>query len=123
MSLARGIEEERTPIQLRHLIHETVGVLKRVFPETISIKTRIATDLCTIVRNATHVYQVLVNVCVNARDAMPRGGALTIEAHNPVIGRAPSSGYDGEKGSRHVLIKVSDSEIGIPDKIIDNVFQ
>ncbi len=123
MSLARGIEGERTPIQLRHLIHETVGVLKRVFPESISIKTRIATDLWTIVGNATHVYQVLVNLCVNARDAMPRGGALTIEAHNTVFGGAPSSGYDGEKGSRHVLIKVSDTGVGIPAEIIDKVFE
>ncbi len=123
MSLARGIEGERTPIQLRHLIHETVGVLKRVFPESISIKTRIATDLWTIVGNATHVYQVLVNLCVNARDAMPRGGALTIEAHNTVFDGAPSSGYDGEKGSRHVLIKVSDTGVGIPAEIIDKVFE
>ena len=123
MSLARGIEGERTPIQLRHLIHETVGVLKRVFPESISIKTRIATDLWTIVGNATHVYQVLVSVCVNARDAMPRGGALTIEAHNTVFGGAPSSGYGGEKGSRHVLIKVSDTGVGIPAEIIDKVFE
>ena len=123
MSLARGIEGERTPIQLRHLIQETVGVLKRVFPESISIKTRIATDLWTIVGNATHVYQVLVNVCVNARDAMPRGGALTIEAHNTVFDGAPSSGYDGEKGSRHVLIKVSDTGVGIPAEIIDKVFE
>src|SRR5437773_5455998 len=53
MSLARGIEGERTPIQLRHLIHETVGVLKRVFPESISIKTRIATDLCTKIGRAS----------------------------------------------------------------------
>src|SRR5438034_8058347 len=62
MSLARGIEGERTPIQLRHLIHETVGVLKRVFPASISIKTRIATDLCTILVNANPVDLVLVNL-------------------------------------------------------------
>src|SRR5437667_3664338 len=128
ISLARGIEGERTPIQQRHLIQETVGVLKRVFPESISIKTRIATDLWTIVGNATHVYQVLVNLCVNARDAMPRGGALTIEAHNieahnTVFGGAPSSGYGGEKGSRHVLIKVSDTGVGISAEIIDKVFE
>src|SRR5438093_11668221 len=54
---------------------------------------------------------------------MPRGGALTIEAHNTVFGGAPSSGYDGEKGSRHVLIKVSDTGVGIPAEIIDKVFE
>ncbi|HJY79853.1 MAG TPA: ATP-binding protein [Candidatus Binatia bacterium] len=123
MSLARGIEGERTPIQLRHLIQETVGVLKRVFPESISIKTRIATDLWTIVGNATHVYQVLVNLCVNARDAMPRGGALTIEAHNTAFGGAPSSDYGDDKGGRHVLIKISDTGAGIPAEIIDKVFE
>ena len=122
MSLARGIEGERAPIQLRYLIQETVGVLKRVFPESISIKTRIATDLWAIVGNATHVYQVLVNLCVNARDAMPNGGALTIEAHNTACGGAPSSGH-GEKGSRYVLIKVSDTGTGIPAEIIDKVFE
>ena len=123
MSLARGIEGERTSIQLGPLIRETVSVLRSVFPESITIKTRIASDLWTIVGNATHVYQVLVNLCVNARDAMPKGGVLTIDAQNTVLGAAQSSDSNRAKGKRHVLIKVSDTGIGIPNEIIDKVFE
>jgi len=123
ISTAKGVEEERVSIQPKSLIKETVEMLRTAFPKPVKIKTRIASELWSIVSTATHLHQVLMNLCLNASDAMPKGGTLTIDVKNVHLKRGYSSAIPGLNPGNYVLIKVSDTGIGIPAEIIDKVFE
>jgi signal transduction histidine kinase len=119
----KGIDEERVSIKPKRLIKETVGMLKTVFPKSIEIKTSIASKLWSIVGRATQLRQVLMNLCLNAIDAMPGGGTLTIEATNVELMQGYTSALFEVNPGKYVLIKFTDSGIGIPGEIIDKVFE
>ncbi|PYS17002.1 MAG: hypothetical protein DMG15_00660 [Acidobacteria bacterium] len=123
LSIAKGIEEERASIQPRYLIKETAEMLRVAFPKSVKIKTRVASKLWSIVSSATHLHQVLINLCLNASDAMPKGGTLTIEAKNLYLKRGYRSAPAEMNPGNYILIKVSDTGIGIPAEIIDKVFE
>ncbi|HEY9751279.1 MAG TPA: PAS domain S-box protein, partial [Allocoleopsis sp.] len=82
LSFARGLEGERTLLQIRHLILEIAKIAKETFPKAIEIYTDIPQALWTISGDATQLHQVLMNLCVNARDAMGEAGKLSITAEN-----------------------------------------
>ena len=81
LSFSRGIEGERAPLEAKHLITEIEKVAKETFPRNIEIKTDIPEDLFTISGDVTQLHQVIMNLCVNARDAMPDGGILSIYSY------------------------------------------
>ncbi|ARV58573.1 hybrid sensor histidine kinase/response regulator [Nostocales cyanobacterium HT-58-2] len=123
LSFTRGMEGDRTLLQLRHLIREIQQVVKETFPKTIEIFTHIAPNLWTVSGDATQLHQVLINLCVNARDAMPHGGNLTISAENFVIDENyVRMNLDARVGS-YVVITVADTGGGIPQDIIDRIFE
>ena len=82
LSFSRSAEGRRTLLQLKHLIVELQRMIKHTFPKTIHVRTTVAPQAWMILADPTQVHQVLMNLCVNARDAMPSGGELTITAEN-----------------------------------------
>jgi signal transduction histidine kinase len=68
LSFARGVEGKQTILQLRHLITEFKQIIKQTFPKSISVNTDVPADLWTVSGDATQLHQVLMNLCVNARD-------------------------------------------------------
>ncbi len=76
LSFSRGVEGERNPLQAKYIISEIEKIAKETFPKKIEIRTDIQKDLSIISGDATQLHQVLMNLCVNARDAMPYGGTL-----------------------------------------------
>jgi two-component system cell cycle sensor histidine kinase/response regulator CckA len=122
LSFARGAQGERIALQLKHLIREMVKTLKSTFPKSIEIKATLAEDLRPVSGDATQLHQVLMNLCVNARDAMPYGGKLTIEAEDIYIDETYASMNIEAKPGSYVLITVSDTGVGIPAEIIDKIF-
>jgi PAS domain S-box-containing protein len=82
LSFARGAEGERTPIQIAHIAAEVVKVARQTFPKSIEINLNLASNLWLVSGDATQLHQVLMNLLINARDAMPKGGNLTITAEN-----------------------------------------
>jgi PAS domain S-box-containing protein len=123
LTFARGIKGERTSIQLDYIVRQTVEILSYAFPESISVSIMIAPDLWTIIGSPTHLYQVVMNLCVNARDAMPDGGTLKIEAENVVVDEVHSSTHPDAKPGKYVVIKVSDTGTGIPPEIREKIFE
>jgi nitrogen-specific signal transduction histidine kinase/CheY-like chemotaxis protein len=123
MSYARGVEGERTALQLKHLISEIRQIAKETFPRNIEIRTDIPKDLWNISGDATQLHQVLMNFCVNARDAMPDGGILRICAENLFVDEDYAHINIDAKVGPYIIITVSDTGTGIPPGILDRIFE
>ena len=124
LSFARGVEGERTTLQVGYLILEIEQIAKQTFSRAIEIFTDIPLlDLWTISGDATQLHQVLLNLCVNARDAMPRGGTLEISARNIWIDENFARLNIEAKVGPYVVITVSDTGMGIPKEIIDRIYE
>ena len=122
LTFARGIEGQRIPVQPGHLIKEMQRIARETFPRNITIQSNIQEDLWTVSADVTQLHQVLMNLCVNARDAMPDGGSLVISAENIHVTSASAGLFEDGKPGPHVLIRVSDSGKGIPPAILEKVF-
>jgi PAS domain S-box-containing protein len=123
LSFARGVEGERRILQARHLISEIKHIVEETFPKSIEFYTDIAPDLWTVSADATQLHQVLLNLCVNARDAMPDGGTLRISAENLFIDQNYARMYLDARVGPHIVITVADTGTGIPPEIMDRIFE
>jgi len=122
LSFARGIEGHHMPLPPRHLIADVVSVIAETFPKSIRCETEVPHDVWRIIGDLTQLQQVLLNLCVNARDAMPNGGKLTIKAQNIEIDEQyVKLNHEGRAGP-HVAIEVSDTGTGIPADIRPKIF-
>jgi PAS domain S-box-containing protein len=123
LSFARGLEGKFTILQIKHLISEIKQIAKQTFPKSIEIYTSLPQYLGTVFGDATQLHQVLMNLCVNARDAMPDGGTLSISAENLFIDQNHAKmNLDAQVGS-YIVITVADTGTGIPPEILDRIFE
>lgn len=122
LTFARGVEGERCAIQLSHLIAELEKIMRDTFPRSIQIGTHLPNDLWTIIGDSTQLYQVLLNLCVNARDAMPDGGRLQIQAGNLLLDEHDLRRQPDAKPGPYVVLSVLDTGTGIPPHVIDRIF-
>ncbi|NDJ24492.1 response regulator [Nostoc sp. B(2019)] len=123
LSFARGVEGKRITLQLRHLIIELAKILKETLPKSIEIHTDVPQDLWTVSGDSTQIHQVLMNLCVNARDAMPNGGTLRISAENAFFDENYARMNLEAQIGPYVVITVSDTGVGIPAEILDRIFE
>ena len=123
LSFARGVSGESKVIQVGHLLWEIKDFAVQTFPKSIEVWTDIPKDLWTILGDATQIHQVLMNLCVNARDAMPGGGTLSITAQNMSIDENYARMNLEARVGSYIQITVSDTGSGIPQKIIDRIFE
>ena len=123
LSFARGIEGDRTVIQVKELIWEMKQIVEKTFPKSIVFNGEIQQGLWQIWGDSTQLHQVLMNLCLNARDAMPDNGKLTISGENIVIDDNYARMHLDAKVGSYVVISVSDTGIGIPPKLLDRIFE
>src|SRR6202035_2863333 len=121
-TFARGIEGERVVIKPSHLIQEMIDIAQKTFPKTIEILSRYSSDLWSIKGDPTQLHQVLLNLSVNARDAMLNGGSLTLAAENFNVDENYASMMPGAKPGPHVMFRVTDTGRGMPRAMIDKIF-
>ncbi len=130
LTFARGVDGERTVIQIRHILAEIISVARQTFPKSIEIVLNLdSADLWLVSVDATQIHQVLMNLFVNARDAMPKGGTLTASAENITISQSNHAANDAElrlspqlpEGS-YILITVTDTGIGMTSELLDRIF-
>src|SRR5215813_1039048 len=123
LSFARGIEGERISLQPLHLIKEIVKLLKDTLPKSIEVEFDSSEGLSLVAGDATQLHQVLMNLFVNARDAMPAGGKLTIKAENIHIDDNYARMNLEAKPGSFVLITITDTGAGISPEVINRIFE
>jgi hypothetical protein len=122
LMFARGVEGERILLNPKHLILEMQRIANETFPRSIEISTRISRQPCVLLGDATQIQQVLMNLCVNARDAMPQGGVLTIGLDKKDLDAAGAAIHPKAKAGSYVVISVTDTGTGIPPELVDKIF-
>ncbi|HEV8538350.1 MAG TPA: ATP-binding protein [Bacteroidota bacterium] len=122
LTFARGTEGERTLLQPKHFLRDIVEISKETFPRSIALKFEVPENLWTITGDATQLHQIVLNLLVNARDAMPEGGSLTLRAENVALDEKSSRSFLGAKAENYVMLSVKDTGIGIPSEILDKIF-
>jgi PAS domain S-box-containing protein len=122
LSFSRGTGGEQTIIQLRHLVSETEKILRETFPKSVDIITDIPKNLWTVKGDATQIHQVMMNLCVNARDALPKGGRIEITAENVALDEKFVSPHPKAKTGPHVILSFADTGVGIPASDLDKIF-
>ena len=122
LAFGRGVDGERHPLNLGLLVVELVSMMGETFPKSIEVEMSVEPGLWPVVGDATQLHQVLLNLCVNARDAMPAGGRLRLRASNFDLDVNASGMAPEATPGPHVAIEVSDNGSGIPRSILDRIF-
>ncbi|ABA20967.1 PAS/PAC sensor hybrid histidine kinase [Trichormus variabilis ATCC 29413] len=114
LSFARGIEGKKTIVPVRKLILEIEQIVQQTFSKSIICQTYIPENLWYVSGDTTQLHQVLMNLVLNARDAMPNGGILKITADNVVL---------SPQGKHYIKLSIEDTGLGIPAKIQKQIFE
>ena len=123
LTFARGVSGELKVLQVKHLVNEMVKLVRDTFPRSIHIESNVAGNLYPINGDATQLHQVLLNLCVNARDAMPKGGTLLIEAANAALENKRSAMLPKPVSGKFVALTVADTGCGIPPELRDKIYE
>ncbi|MEX1139011.1 MAG: PAS domain S-box protein [Bacteroidota bacterium] len=122
LTFARGLESAKGPLQLRHLMMEIGQIIKETFPRSIEIKIAVPHDLPMILGDSTQIHQMMMNLSVNARDAMSKGGTLRISASNVELDEAFALMKIGSRAGPYVVLEVTDTGDGIPGDHLERIF-
>jgi two-component system cell cycle sensor histidine kinase/response regulator CckA len=122
MSFVRGVQGERITLQLRHLVRELLNFIGETFSPMIRVQKHCPKNIWNVTGDATQLYQVLMNLAINARDAMPNGGTLTIDLENIRLDQQEASVHFGAAPGMYVILHVKDTGSGIPPEIINRIF-
>ena len=123
LSFARGVEGRRVQVEVADVLCDVARIINDTFLKNIDVRTCIPDDLWAVSGDPNQLHQILLNLCVNARDAMPDGGRLTLSAGNVTLDAAFVSANIDAKEGPHVMLQVQDTGTGIPPDIIDRVFE
>lgn len=122
LTFSRGLGGEKIELQAAHLVKEVAHLLEETLPRNITVSRQCGRDVPTIVADPTQVHQVLMNLCVNARDAMPAGGQLTIGVRRVELPAERVRPHDGVRPGTFVVLSVEDTGQGIPPEIRHRIF-
>jgi PAS domain S-box-containing protein len=122
LTFARGAEGERLHLQAAPLLKDVAKIVGETFPKTITVRTSFSEALWPILGDPTQLHQVLLNLCVNARDAMPAGGRLSLSAENFQVDEHYASMTPGATAGPHVRFEVTDTGMGISPQNLNKIF-
>jgi two-component system, cell cycle sensor histidine kinase and response regulator CckA len=119
---AKGTDGNRITLQVKHLLREIRQLVNQTFPKSIDIQIYIPEGLWMITGDATQLHQILMNLCINARDAMPHGGILSLFVENLWIDEQYTQMELEAKVGPYLVITISDTGTGIAPEILDRIF-
>jgi PAS domain S-box-containing protein len=122
LSFAKGTGGRRIAVQPRQLIDEMETIVRGTFPKNIEIKVKVPNELPCVLGDPTQLHQVLLNLCVNGRDAMPEGGTLLLEAATAKGVPMDEVNAQQHVESDYVVLRVTDTGSGVPPEILDRIF-
>ena len=123
LTFARGVEVRRALVQVRHLIREVVRIAEETFPRDILVRSSLPSELWPLEADPTQIHQVLLNLAVNARDAMPEGGQLTFAGGNVTLTESLEFQDFEIPPGRYVRVSVADTGTGIPPEVVERIFE
>jgi PAS domain S-box-containing protein len=114
---------EFQPTQVRHLAQDILNLIEQTFPKSIHVRSSLPNDLWQVMGDATQIHQVLLNLCVNARDAMPEGGTLRLSAANRKLDPGGAAAIPGARPGAFIVLEVADTGGGIPPEVMQNIWK
>jgi PAS domain S-box-containing protein len=123
LSFARGVEGKRIMVNPILLLQDLLKMVRDTFPKSINVNFNPARDLWTVTGDPTQIHQVFLNLFVNARDAMPGGGTLTVTMRNITVDETYAAMHPGANLGAYVMVKVEDTGSGIPAEIAGKIFE
>ena len=123
LGFARGHVGERVILHVGHLVREMEKLVRETFPKNVSFRSAIAPDLLAVSGDATQMHQILLNLCVNARDAMPTGGEISVQCDNCCLTEDDAKRLTGVKPGNHVLLQVTDTGTGMTPEVMARIFE
>jgi two-component system cell cycle sensor histidine kinase/response regulator CckA len=123
LGFARGSGNRTQLVQAKHVIRELLDVIAQTFPKKIHLEDQVEGELWLLETTPTHLHQLLLNLCVNARDAMPQGGRLSFKAANRHIMAPEAAAIPGLQAGRYVVFEVADTGIGIPAENLARIWE
>jgi CheY-like chemotaxis protein len=123
LKFGRGSESDRSPLRLAAAVDEILPILNSTFPKSVRIKRDIRALDTRVVADSTQLQQVLMNLCVNARDAMPHGGELTIFVSLAQLSSADCAAHPGAEPGRYAVLSVKDEGVGMTEAELGRIFE
>jgi two-component system, cell cycle sensor histidine kinase and response regulator CckA len=122
LAFSSKTEIKQRPISLNHQIEKAKKILSRTIPRMIEIELHLSDSLSPINADPAQIEQVIMNLALNARDAMPEGGRLTISTENTTFDDQYCSNHPGLEPGGHVLLTISDTGSGMDKETLENIF-
>lgn len=122
LAFARGGSYDVKPVSLNSIVKETIGILERSIDKTVVIQTVLDEHLPTVEGDPGQLQQVLMNLCVNARDAIPTTGTIVIETSQAVLDEEFARTHLEAKVGRYVVVAVTDTGIGMDKSTLQRIF-
>jgi len=123
LAFARGVEGDQVAVDLTRILDDLVQVVRDTFPRTVRLRVELSEDLRALRGDPTQLHQVLMNLVLNARDAMPKGGELTIVAENVDLDEQFTAMAGEGSAGPYLRISVEDTGEGIPAEVLDKIFE
>jgi CheY-like chemotaxis protein len=122
LAFAPGVGGVHQIVEVRHLLQETMSVISESFPKDIVLDDDIARNLWPIMADPTQIHQVILNLCVNARDAMSKGGTLRLRAENCRLDERTARKFAGASAGQWVVLHVEDTGVGITPEALEHIW-
>ncbi|MEO7414953.1 MAG: response regulator [Opitutaceae bacterium] len=123
LAFAQGVSSEHRLLQVKTVLREIVAVIAGTFPKTVILQENIPGELWPVKASAIQLHQVLLNLCVNARDAMPQGGTLKLRAQNCLLSPEAAHSIRGGFAGAFVVLHVEDTGSGITPSVLERMWE
>ena len=123
LTFGRGASGQRSLIEPKHLLNEVAEIARETFPKNIEVKLNARNRDWLVKGDPTQLHQVFLNLCVNARDAMPAGGRLSLSIDVVQLDELHAEIKLGAKDGHYVVFAVKDTGKGVPVEIRDKIFE
>ena len=122
LTFARGTGGQRQVVRPSQVLEELRKILQETLPKSISLRVDSASDVGLIAADTTQLHQVLMNLCLNAQDAMPQGGELTVAVGNVELDKSHIVPGGEAKPGAYVVISVTDNGVGMTAEVRERIF-